>query len=166
MSTLAYGKIIFDKKLDPKTCFQISFEVCKAAVINTIGIKMGYNVSDFVKKTILNDIDIYEAIPFELSDNPLMEHAEVLFSEDNVEVYLGDTRIDNQETLEMRMQKLQKFFSDITCIKEVGAIELYIRIEPGDEYSTKKIKTTEFYETILECYQLNGEPIIKIVMAK
>ncbi len=69
----------------------LSFNIASIANKNSIGIKLGFNVNN---EFSLKYHGKNKYLPFELTDNPRSDAAEVLFSGDGVRIWVGDKRID------------------------------------------------------------------------
>ncbi|MDR2940753.1 MAG: hypothetical protein LBV08_10625 [Clostridiales bacterium] len=89
-------------------------------------------------------------------------------SGDGIEIIVGNTRLDSAESLESRMQRLQKFFESALAIDSIMNFELSINIEQGDDFETVSINVKDFKNQMLKLYERedNWTPIIKLIITK
>ena len=110
MSISAGGFLcLSSNELTVNDCVSLSFRLLELSVKYKIGLVLGGNAR--FREIRLNDTA--RRIRFDLTDDPLDPNAECLFSGDNVEIIVGNVRIDKGESLYSRMERLQAFFLDI-----------------------------------------------------
>ncbi|WP_160675077.1 hypothetical protein [Clostridium sp. C8-1-8] len=145
----------------------LSYFIAKRALDSRFWVNQGTNVSERTKYYInkVRGKNELEKV-FELTDNPMDSNAECLFGADGIEIYVCGNRLDSGESLTVRMSIVQEFFKSILRTGDIIEIELYINIEPGDEYDIINVEVDNFCEVLSEVYKNEDgwTPSIKILM--
>lgn len=160
MSKLAFGVINTDQYLSYKERELMTFSILEYTIKNKINITFDSNVINVFSE--LKGVDRSNSILFRITDNPSEEVAHNIFSESDFGVIIKGERVDNNESLKCRMNKISKILSYIFSFKKVTSIEFYVNVEEGDEYKTYNIKENCICDEILKLYKQSEEENIWI----
>jgi hypothetical protein len=150
MSIQANGIYVIDKRdLSVHDKIEIAYELIKISAEVKIGLLLGGNALLKANQDLVMSIN--EA-PFIISDDPLDYNAECLLNGDGVKVYVSGFRIDNGESLETRMFKLQAFFEKGLAISTISRFEFNVNIESGDIFEIKVISVHNFKKEMLKLF--------------
>ena len=116
MSIKAFGTLEFYSK-ENLDIIKSSFEIVVLSANHGIGINLGGNVNSYLDYKTENTY-----IKYELLDNPLDVNAQGLFMGDGIEYLVNGESIDNGESLEYRLKKIQKLFKDMINIMQIYAL--------------------------------------------
>lgn len=144
----------------------LSYRLLDLAIKHKIGLQQGGNAK-FQMENHSEETNSL-SIPFDLTDDPLDNNAECLFSGNNIKIYVNKYRIDNGETLLARMKRIQCFFKEILSDMPVEKIILNINVEIGDEYRVIEVDIKQISTVMLDLYKENSNwtPIIKLIINK
>lgn len=166
MSLKVYGILKFaDAELQINKQIELSFLIVESAAKNKMGVKVGGNVEQKNAERFKN---LFDKLPFELTDDPIDINAECLFAGDGIQIRVSGTRVDSGEPLISRMSRVQNFLKELAENNTVDQIILDINIEDGDEFETVEVNVDEFSETMIALYEKEGNwtPTIRLVIIK
>lgn len=165
MSIRAWGKInLMGIDMPVEEEIELSFALTIVAAKNRIGVKLGGNVSQHIRRELG---ELASAVPFELMDDPLDVNAHCLFMADGVPVVVGNTRADTGESLATRIGRVEGFFRDVLKNEVVQNVELFLAIE-DDEFGTLQVRLDDFSSTILQLYtyETHWAPSVKLIISR
>ena len=164
MSTKVIGEIAISK-IPVSDQILLAFQIVKLATDNSLGIVMGAN--SYGNK-YLETKPQSSGISFALSDDPLDNNCEYLFSGDDVTIETFGHLETKKESLVQRMLRVQNFLSEVMNNKDVIRIILEIDPDAATVDPVINIIVSDFKETMLMLFKENDNivPNINICIRK
>ena len=160
MSIIVTGSFILTE-LNEAQLIDLSFNIQKLALSYRLGISLGANVTGYtVSRAQSNYLD------FQLSDDPLDDKSEYLFSGDGIKIKVGDFEEPRSERLKIRMSRLYNFFESVFSTELVEKIILNIDLDKNEKINVINIRVDEFISTILSLFKMNDNwtPSLQIII--